>query len=48
MMRTFKVADLAPFVPKSKEVYKAKFETGDSTDNTFMKGIEFKVQEHSS
>ena len=47
-MRTFKVADLSPFVPKSKEVYKAKFETGDSTDNTFMKGIEFKVHEHSS
>jgi len=47
-MRTFKVASLAPFIPKSKTVYQGTFQTGESSDNNFMKGIEFEVSEHAS
>ena len=47
-MRTFNVASLTPFVPKSEQVYQGTFQTGDGTDNDFMKGIEFDVKEHAS
>jgi len=44
-MEAFKVASLQPFVPKSKEVYQAKFRTGENTDDSFMKGLDFDVDE---
>ena len=47
-MEAFKVASLQPFVPKSKEVYQAKFRTGENTDDSFMKGLDFDVDEQSS
>ena len=48
VMRTFNVASLAPFIPKSKTVYQGTFQTGESSDNNFMKGIDFEVSEHAS
>lgn len=48
VMEAFKVSSLQPFVPKSEEVYEAKFRTGENTDDSFMKGIDFDVDEQSS
>lgn len=48
VMRTFNVATLAPFVPKSRTVYRSTFRTGPGSENTFMRGLEFEVNEHSS
>jgi hypothetical protein len=48
VMRTFQVASLAPFVPKSSVVYQSAFQTGAGSQNTFMKGLEFEVTEAST
>jgi len=48
VMRTFNVASLAPFVPKSRSVYRSTFHTGPGSENTFMNGLEFEVNEHST
>jgi hypothetical protein len=44
-MEAFKVSSLQPFVPKSDQVYQAKFKTGENTDDHFMKGLDFDVTE---
>jgi hypothetical protein len=48
VMRTFQVASLTPFIPKSDTVYRSTFRTGPGSENIFMKGLEFEVNEHSS
>mmetsp|Transcript_21056 Transcript_21056/g.32600 ORF Transcript_21056/g.32600 Transcript_21056/m.32600 type:complete len:357 (+) Transcript_21056:2501-3571(+) len=48
VMETFKVASLQPYVPKSEEVYQAVFNTGPSTDDSFMPSLPFEVLEPTS
>lgn len=45
VMEAFKVASLQPFVPKSKEVYAARFRTGPDSDDSFMSSLSFEVTE---
>lgn len=47
-MEAFKVSSLTPFIPKSQQVYQAQFKTGENTDDSFMKGLDFDVDEQSS
>jgi hypothetical protein len=44
-MEAFKVSSLTPFIPKSQQVYQATFKTGENTDDSFMKGLDFDVDE---
>lgn len=48
VMRTFQVASLAPFVPKSNVIYQSLVKTGPDSKNNFMRGLEFEVTEAST
>lgn len=48
VMETFKVTSLTPFIPKSAKVYQASFGTGEGSEDHFMPGLDFSVEEESA
>jgi hypothetical protein len=44
-MKTFEVASLTPFIPKSNKVFQGIFKTGSSQEDTFMKGLDFSIED---
>lgn len=47
-MEAFQVASLIPFVPKTQQVFSAKFKTGADSDDTFMHALSFEIHEPSA
>lgn len=47
-MEAFSVTSLTPWVPKSLKVYQAEFQTGPTSSDSFMPGLDFHVEEPSS
>lgn len=48
VMEAFKVTSLTPFVPKSSKVYQAQFGTGEGSDDHFMPGLDFSIDQESA
>ena len=44
-MKIFEVASLTPFIPKSNKVFQGIFKTGSSQEDTFMKSLEFTIED---